>query len=477
MVTVNKRILLRGPVCLVLALVLSTGLRAQHVPTALRDDIQISHYMAIGPDAVRLLIDPVSKSFYYTTFSGDVIRIAVDFAGNRYLVKEYTAADHGITRLQGASFLDSTLFLVGNISVNRGKGTKGIMMKGKLNRDGKRDWSLGFITEDVGSTKTIFDHGFNGTVISPDKKYIFVNSGARTDHGEVQDNDGEYPGSRDEALTACVLRIPVNVEALYLPNDREFLVKNGYLFAEGIRNAYDLAFSPEGHLFAVSNSGDYDHPEDMFWLREGRHYGFPWVMGMVDNPQQNKDWQPDPKTDPFINPFSHAWRVRYFRNDPTFPKRPKNPFTSSVLNLGPDANEYRDRKTGKVMDADTTGVLVGTFTPHRSPLGLFFDLDGVLIDEFNKDGFMLSWTYGKTSVLMRPFTMQGADLMHLDLEYDQKADNYRVHCHRIVEGFEGPTDAVMVGNDVYVIENSNDDAHIWKITLPAKQKKTQASTN
>src|SRR5690606_29952081 len=159
------------------------------------------------------------KDFYYTTFSGDIIRVARDFAGNKYLVKEYTAADHGITRWQGAAFLDSTLFLVGNISVNRGKGTKGIMMKGKLNKNGRRDWSLGFITEDVGSTKTIFDHGFNGTVISLDGKYIFVNSGARTDHGEVQDNDGEYPNSRDEALTACVLRIPVNAEALFLPND------------------------------------------------------------------------------------------------------------------------------------------------------------------------------------------------------------------------------------------------------------------
>src|SRR5690606_2211371 len=160
-------------------------------------------------------------------------------------------------------------YLIGNISVNRGKGTKGIMMRGALNSTGRRDWTLGFITEDVGSTKTVFDHGFNGVAASLDKKYLFINSGARTDHGEVQDNDGEYPDSRDEALTACVLRIPVDAEALYLPNDRDFLVKNKYLFAEGIRNAYDLAFAPDGNLFAVSNSGDYDHPEDMFWLREG----------------------------------------------------------------------------------------------------------------------------------------------------------------------------------------------------------------
>src|SRR5690606_34219176 len=157
-----------------------------------------------------------------------------DMAGNRFLQTEYTAADHGITRLQGAVFIDSTLYLIGNISVNRGKGTKGIMMRGALNSTGRRDWTLGFITEDVGSTKTVFDHGFNGVAASLDKKYLFINSGARTDHGEVQDNDGEYPDSRDEALTACVLRIPVDAEALYLPNDRDFLVKNKYLFADGI---------------------------------------------------------------------------------------------------------------------------------------------------------------------------------------------------------------------------------------------------
>jgi hypothetical protein len=66
--------------------------------------------------------------------------------------------------------------------------------------------------------------------------------------------------------------------------------------------------------------------------------------------------------------------------------------------------------------------------------------------------------------------------MHLDLRYDEKSDNYFVRSTRIVEGFDGPTDAVLIGNDVYVIENSNEDAHIWKITLPAK-KKTDQSAN
>lgn len=53
---------------LCLILFVTTGLRAQRVPKALRDDIKIEHHTAIGPDAVRLLIDPVTNSFYYTTF-------------------------------------------------------------------------------------------------------------------------------------------------------------------------------------------------------------------------------------------------------------------------------------------------------------------------------------------------------------------------------------------------------------------------
>ncbi len=114
-------------------------------------------------------------------------------------------------------------------------------------------------------------------------------------------------------------------------------------------------------------------PEDMFWIRQGRHYGFPWVMGGIDNPQQNPDWQPNPDTDPFLSKFAFAWLMKYFHNDPDFPKRPAGvTFTPAVQNLGPDANEYRDRKTGVVMDGDTTGVTVGTFNAHSSPLGFDF---------------------------------------------------------------------------------------------------------
>lgn len=433
--------------------------------------------MTVGPEAVRLIQEPVSGDFYYTTFDGNVFQIKNNNGQEPTSQQLFSAEDHGITRLQGAVFLKNTLFLCGNISVNDKKGTKGRMVRYQIDpgkpSSGRPEMTVVFNTVEIGSTKTVFDHGFNGLAISPDGKYIYVNSGARTDHGEVQDNGGEYPNSRDEALTARIFRFPTNAKDLLLPNDEAKLMAKGYLFVKGIRNAYDLAFDPDGHLFAVSNSGDYDHPEDMFWLREGHHYGFPWVMGGVENPQQYPDWQPNPDTDPFISKFAHAWAMKYFRNDPDFPKKPANvKFTAAVQNTGPDANEYRDRTTGKMMDGDQTGVSVGTFTAHCSPVGLFFDTNKVLSEELKGDGFVMRYSRGARSGMMKPFTSEGGDLLHLELTFNQETDNYSVKSTRIVEGLNGPTDTMLIGNVVYVIEYGGKSGNIWKITLPAGMDKS-----
>jgi len=68
---------------------------------------------------------------------------------------------------------------------------------------------------------------------------------------------------------------------------------------------------------------------------------------------------------------------------------------------------------------------------------------------------------------------QGKDMLHPDMEYNPLADNYYMKTTRIVENFNAPTDAVMVGNVVYVLENaavSLPNGRIWKITLPADKK-------
>ena len=439
-------------------------------PVALRPDIKVEHFMTIDSLAVRILQNPKTDDLWYTTFNGDVFKIKDVNGGEPVSEKIFSTQDHGIAILQGAAFLDNTIFLCGNVYSDNKRSTRGRMVRYNLDSSKQHQMSVVFNTVDYGANKTIYDHGWNAMAISPDKKFIYINSGARTDHGEIQDNGGAYPKARDNALTSKIFRFPVDVKDLLLPDDEAKLKADGYLYAWGIRNAYDINFDADGNLFGVSNSADYDYPEDMFWLRQDHHYGFPWVMGGLENPQQYKDWQPNADTDPFINKSSHSWQTEYYYNDPEFPPRPAGiKFSPGVQNLGPDANEYRGH-SGKIQDGDQTGVAISTFTAHSCPLGLFFDTKKILSKDFKGDGFVIRYSLGERSSLMKPFTNQGADLLHLHLLYDNVTDNYVVKTIRLVEGFNEPVDAVMIGNNVYIIEYGGREGNIWKIILPTDSK-------
>jgi len=448
---------------------LATEEYVARVPQALRPDITIKYVMKTAPNSIRILQNPVTKDFWYTTMGGGVYRIK-NIDGKQPTSQEILSAkDHGITQLQGAVFLGNSIFLCGNVPDTNHKTTKGRMVRVYFKDTSVAQIKIVFNTVDYPANKTIYDHGWNALEISADEKYVYANSGARTDHGEVQDDGGLYPNQRDNILTSKIFRFPVETENLLLTLDTAQV--QPYLFASGIRNAYDMAIDEKGNLFAVSNSCDYDMSEDMFWVRQGHHYGFPWVMGGIENPQQFPDWQPDPATDPFINKSSHSWEVKYFHNDPTFPKIPAGlKFTPGVQNLGPDANFYRGH-TGKVLDGDQTGVTISTFTAHSSPLGLFFDIKKALPNDLKGDGFVIRYSLGATSSLMLPFEPTGADMLHLHLMYDSATDNYFTRTTRIVDGFDQPTDAILIGNDVYVMEYGDNGGNIWKLTFASQKKK------
>src|SRR5204863_5121476 len=100
--------------------------------------------------------------------------------------------------------------------------------------------------------------------------------------------------------TAVLLRLPIASSGLVLPNDREQLRAAGYVYSEGLRNTFDLAYSPNGDLFGTENGPDRDMPEEINWLREGLHYGYPWKMGNDDNPQQFSNY--NASQDKLLNP-------------------------------------------------------------------------------------------------------------------------------------------------------------------------------
>ncbi len=425
-------------------------------PDNLPADIPIDDILA----ATSLGRDPTTDIRYALKTNGDITLVPSGTV--------YTAADHGFSR-PSALFIDAdgTFYVLKRIDLS--SYNIATITKGEVDpSSGERTWYTLAETAPYERCDCIFNHEVNGLVVSLDNRSLFINSGSRTDHGEIQDGKGAFPDLRETALTAIVLRVPTDARDLVLPNDRDALLDQGFLFAEGLRNAYDLAFAPNGDLFATENGPDRDMAEELNWLREGHHYGFPWRMGLEDTPQQFPDY--DPATDFLLPAGFTAVREGYYHNDPAYPPPPRD-FTDPVINLGPDADKYRDSADGQIKDASEEDVRFGTFTAHRSPLGLVFDANNALAEPFQGDGFVLSWTEGDPDGddLNGPFNDPSQDLLHLDLA--KFGDNYEAHVTRLVGGFSNPIDAEIIGNRIYVIEWSGGRG-LWEIVLPPAAKET-----
>lgn len=419
---------------------------------ALHPDIEIRSVARFN-DAMRIAQDPRDQQLYVMDSNARVGHFDIETGGIEFL---YTAADHDVRgSIWGFAIgPDGTMY----ISTNRQSDSHNTasVTKGVLSPNGERAWSVLARTEPMPSSR--FNHLVNAMIVTPDNRHILVNSGARTDHGEVEDEGGTFPGLREGGLTSIVWRVPTDAEELVLADDREALRASGYLFAEGVRNLFDMAYAPNGDLFGAENSTDRDVPEELNWMREGHHYGFPWRLADADNPERSPGY--DPSDDLLIGVVSRDSE----RNDPDYPPPPAGVvFTDPVVSVGPDADSFRNPLTGEVEDASELGLTISTFTAHRSPLGLVFDVEGALSPEFRFDGFVLSWTEGDPRGDSKgPFKDPSEDLLHLDLM--KLDDHYEVRATAIVDNFQGPVDAEMIGNKIYVI--STNESHVWEITLP-----------
>jgi hypothetical protein len=414
---------------------------APRTVAATREDyrIEAARGMYIGEDGT-----------VYVTLDTDVVNAP-------RLVPVASSADHGFTDVQGFDIGPDGTFYIG--AITRSGGRVNNIARGVLDPGtGERTWTVIARTEPIPpGTK---NHPHPGIVLSPDGRWVFLNSGSRTDHGEVAPATGYPEGTREVPLSSTILRVPAEGEGIVIPADGDALRASGYLYADGFRNAFDMGFAPNGDMFAGDNGPDSDLPDALMWVREGHHFGFPWRMGGIDNPQTFADY--DPVVDNYILfTSSSARNDGLFHNDPGFPPPPMA-FSDPVINLGPDADRLRDPVTGDAIDASDERLIVKTFTPHSSPLGIVFDEDFAMSSEFNGDGFVLR-TGGDCCNLIGSFNDPDEDLLHLDME--KVGDNYEAHITRIVGGFQGPMDAEVIGNRIYVIERSGRRA-MWEITLP-----------
>ena len=311
----------------------------------------------------------------------------------------------------------------------------------------------------------VYNHDMNAMIIDSTGQYLYLNSGACTDHGE------EREGHREVGLTDIILKLPVDGNDIMLQNDRELLRSQGYIFAEGIRNTFDFAYSANGDMFGPENSDDRDDPEELNWLREGHHYGFPWRIGGDNTPQQYYPY--DPHSDPLLSPF--AWGggngmlyVTYSK-DSTYPAKPDSiTFTEPIPSIGPDADHFRDTTTGDVKDASQLGDTIYTFTAHRSIDAIVFDRDSALAGDLCGGAFVVAFSH---SSLITALGDTSQDLLHISLIKNDS--NYTAVVTRLISGFNSPLGLEMLGNKLYIVETGlqyppNTSPKLWEVTLPEK---------
>lgn len=428
------------------------------LPRSLHPGITVSKLLNTQQAGVRVVWHKQAQQLYYHSFSGAVFRIEQPAGGAPFEVNIAGPADHGINYLQGMAFAGSTIVLAGNFKLSGQQGY-GLLVKGTPQGNGTWLWTRVMQTAPYPSSATLYDHAFSAVVVSPGGDSVYVASGSRTDHGEVEDTDGLYPNARETALTASVFKFPLHPAAtIMLPNDSAAVAASGYVFCRGVRNEFDMALDSQGRLFGVENSGDRDDPEELNWLRAGRHYGFPWEMGGNQTPMQFPGY--DASQDKLLSPDLSAFQRNRFFNDPAYPQKPPGlAITQPIQSSGPAATWVRNPTTGgwQALASNTT------FTAHRSPLGLVFDNDSLLAD-FMGGAFVLAYSAGggvRGGYL--PAEDPGEDLSFVRLTYSPALAGFTATVTKVADQFIKPTDAELVGNTLYIIEEGRQA--IWKLTL------------
>lgn len=424
-------------------------------PTLLRSNIALRKVALVEGGSIKLARNPADNSLYILNALHGLYRVTLSDIPTTSLVIDSTAIFTDAVPAGLAIAADGTIFVSGNRKV-RTLYTQAIIRRGRPNGDNGVRWSTLATTAPYPLSDTPFDHLINGLAVSPDGQYLYINSGSRTDHGEVETNRGNFPKVREVPLTSAILRVPTNAENLVLPNDEAGL--RPYLFADGTRNSFDPEFAPNGELFAGDNGPDADYPDELNWLQQGKHYGFPWRFGQQDNPQQFPTY--DSSSDRRLQPDFTAVQIGAYHNDPSFPAAP-GPFTDPIANQGPAATQYRT-DDGSAHDAAREHKSLYSLTPHRSPLGLVFASDPSMPAEWQGSdatlsAFLLSWGAAGGTLSDR-----GQDLLHLVLT--RNGNSYSATTTQIVRGFKNPIDAVLLGNRLYVLEFSGDSA-LWVLTF------------
>jgi hypothetical protein len=248
-----------------------------------------------------------------------------------------------------------------------------------------------------------FNHGACRIAQGPDGK-VYLGSGSRTDHGEAGEDpsisklgEGPHPdvpaapGVPGGEFTAAILRF-----------DPERGQQVPEVFSRGNRNPFGFDWDDKGRLIDAENGPMADHPEELNWIRSGKHYGFPYVFGNDEKPDYADAAKPPPGL--------------------TF-ERP-------IKNVGP---------AGLLGDHPLYSL-----TAHSSPCGMIFYRTGELPKRYEGSFFLTR--FGN----LVNYNRIGFDVLNIRLE--EKDGELVAHTERFLDRLGRPIDLCVSGGKLYVVE-------------------------
>ena len=427
-------------------------------PVSNRSGVVVQEFVTVPSKGARVAIDNSTQRMFFIEVDGGVYEILNWKSSSPSTQLVSTKTNHGIgTQLAGLCARNGTIFIAGSDDPDADN-MVGIVKKADLTQS-PLTWVTVAQTDPYLKSKTAFDHRINSVEIDPTGDWLFINSGSRTDHGE------SHQGFRELPITARILRIPSNSVNLVLKNDSALI--EPYTFCKGTRNSFGMAWDYHGNLFATENAGDRDHPDELNWLREGKHYGFPWNIGGYDNPVTKPGYTsgyPGTVKDPLIQNSSYAWGRGFFADDPNFPRKPSSlTLSKPIPNFGPNADYYMDTTDFIIRKASTEITHVSTFTPHYSPVGIVIDRELKLDNEYAGAAFVLG---NNATGLISNYDkdQSGGGLLMMKLNYDSTIDNFAANTYLLVKNFGNPTGIAQHENILYV--TCYDKTKIYKVILP-----------
>lgn len=248
-----------------------------------------------------------------------------------------------------------------------------------------------------------FNHGACHIAQGPDGM-MYLGSGSRTDHGEAGDQpnisragegpDPDIPGRADLPVgefTAVILRFDP-AKGQQVPE----------VYSRGNRNPFGFAWDDKGRLIDAENGPMADHPEELNYIRQGKHYGFPYVFGKGEKPDYADAVKPPAGVE----------------------------FEPPIKNVGP---------AGLLGDHPMYSL-----APHSSPCGMVFYRAGGLPKRYENTFFLAR--FGN----LVNYNRIGFDVLNIRLE--EKDGELIAHTERFLDRLGRPIDVCTSGGKLYVVE-------------------------